>query len=846
MPPASQSETVDPQLFQDVFNANPIGIAVESLEGQPVFVNPALCAMLGFSDEEMRGKHCVDFSPPEDAEKDWELFQQLKAGAIDHYQIEKRYFRRDGSVFWGSLSLSLLDSRPSPLVLAMVEDITDRKAAQEARFRLSAIVESSNDAIISENLDAVITSWNAAAQSIFGYTEEETVGQPITILIPPELWNEENKILARLRAGERIEHFETVRVKKTGKKVEVSMTVSPIRASTGKVVGFSKIVRDITERKLAEEALRGSEQQFRTLAEAIPQLCWMARSDGYVFWYNQRWYTYTGTTPEQMEGWGWQSVHDPQTLPSVLERWKAAISTGEPSGMIFPLRGADGVYRPFLTRVMPIKDAEGRVVRWFGTDTDITELRDAQEALRTSEERLRLALQAAHIGIFEWNIQTGVNSWTPELEAMYGLPPGGFGGTQKVFESLVHPDDRAGVIELIDRSLKSGQSVKGEWRVLWPDGSVHWIAGRWQVFMDPSGEPSRMIGVNGDVTERKRSEERLREYEKTVEGAEDMIGVIDREYRFLLANRQYLKMRNLTREQVVGHFVPEVLGKEVFETVKPKLDECFEGKVVKYEMKFSYPTVGQRHLSLSYFPIEGVNGVDRVACILRDITDRKRAEQAVAEMTRKLIQAQEQERARIGRELHDDINQRLAMLSVELERLQQNPSEFQNRVRELRKELRQISDDVQALSHDLHSSKMEYLGAVSGMKSWCMQVAERHKFDIDFRSDLSGALPLEIGLPLFRVLQESVNNAIKHSGQKRVEVQLREDSGEIHLLVRDSGVGFDVEGALSGKGLGLTSMRERVRVLNGTLTIESKPNDGTTIHVRVRVGWPSSAERLAS
>jgi PAS domain S-box-containing protein len=146
-----------------------------------------------------------------------------------------------------------------------------------------------------------------------------------------------------------------------------------------------------------------------------------------------------------------------------------------------------------------------------------------------------------------------------------------------------------------------------------------------------------MIGVNIDVTERRRSEERLREYEKAVEGAEDMIGVIDRDYRFLLANRQYLKMRNLTREQVVGQFIPEVLNREVFETViKPKLDECFQGKVVKYEMKLSYPTVGERDLLLSYFPIEGVNGVDRAACILRDITDRKRAEEALLEMNRAL------------------------------------------------------------------------------------------------------------------------------------------------------------------------------------------------------------------
>ena len=131
----------DAQLFRDVFNASPIGIVVENLEGQPLFVNPAFCSFLGFSEEELRNKHCVDFSPPEDAEKDWDLFQQLQAGSISHYQLDKRYFRRDGSLVWGRLNISLLSSRPSSLVIAIVEEIADKKGrgrgafGNEPRFR---------------------------------------------------------------------------------------------------------------------------------------------------------------------------------------------------------------------------------------------------------------------------------------------------------------------------------------------------------------------------------------------------------------------------------------------------------------------------------------------------------------------------------------------------------------------------------------------------------------------------------------------------------------------------------------------------------------------------------------
>jgi PAS domain S-box-containing protein len=253
---------------------------------------------------------------------------------------------------------------------------------------LAAIVESSDDAIITKDLNGIITSWNQGAQRIFGYTAEEVIGQPVAILIPADRQNEEPGILAQLRNGQQIDHYETVRKRKDGKLVDISLTVSPLRNPDGKIVGASKIARDITARKHAQQALRQSEERLRAVVDNISQMAWTATESGEVTWYNRRWYEYTGTIFDKVKGRGWTVVHHPDHFQRVVAKFDESLRSGTTWEDTFPIRGKDGQYRWFLSRATPIRDAAGKIQLWFGTNTDITELQEAREAQAKLHEEL--------------------------------------------------------------------------------------------------------------------------------------------------------------------------------------------------------------------------------------------------------------------------------------------------------------------------------------------------------------------------------------------------------------------------------------------------------------------------
>jgi signal transduction histidine kinase len=217
---------------------------------------------------------------------------------------------------------------------------------------------------------------------------------------------------------------------------------------------------------------------------------------------------------------------------------------------------------------------------------------------------------------------------------------------------------------------------------------------------------------------------------------------------------------------------------------------------------------------------------------------RKQAEEALSSVSHRVIEAEEQERRRIARDLHEDIGQRLTLLSIGIEQLGADPPnpalDVQSRLDAVRKETLGILTDVKALAHELHSPRLEYLGIAAVMSSFCKEYGERKGIEIDFRSDgLPSTVPQDISLCLFRVLQETLHNAVQHSGVRKFDVQLERTSDAIHLTVSDSGVGFNLETARKDGGLGLNRMRERLKLVKGGLFVDSQPKRGTTIRARV-------------
>lgn len=478
--------------------------------------------------------------------------------------------------------------------------------------------------------------------------------------------------------------------------------------------------------------------------------------------------------------------------------------------------------------------------------------RDLAAHVGLANDRLRMAMEAARSVGWDWDVKSGRDVWFGDLKTMFGIPSTSYVGRVEDFRRRVHPDDRGQVWKAVNDAMRGHQPYTAEFRVVWDDGTARWVAARGRFYYSPDGEAVRMLGMAVDVTDRKRMEEALRESEERLRLAAEA----GRIYAYEWDVATDTVVRSPESVNILGKGEPtRTTRKQLFSTVHPHdrarvadaASQCTPQNPISrviYRMVFADGSmIWVEKTARAFFDEQGK--MLRVVGMVADVTERKRAEEALSSVNRRAIEAEEREHNRIARDLHEDIGQRLALLAIEIEQLNEahgHTVELRSRMDSVWQQTLDILSDVKASAHELHSPRLEYLGIAEVLRCFCKEFAERKKVEIDFRSrGLPNLVPQDISICLFRVLQEALYNAVRHSRVHQFEVQLWGTAEEIHLTVGDSGAGFDVEAARTGQGLGLVRIEERLKLLQGTLSIESGPKHGTVLHACIPLSSESNS-----
>ena len=615
--------------YRRLFETAKEGILILDAEtGIVVDVNPFLVTLLGGSHEQFLGKAAWDLSFFKDILANKAAAAELSnTEYLDYENLALETF--DGKRIEVEFISSVYLVNDSKVIQCNVRDLTARRQAEEAQrvseARYRTLFEYAPDGIIIADPKSYHLAANASICRMLGYTPDELIGLHATDIVAQTEFRHIDPALSTINAQSDY-HREWSLRRKNGSvfSAEVIATLMP----DGNLLGM---IRDITERKQAEEALRDSEERFRTMANSMMQLAWIARADGYIFWYNQRWYEYTGTTPEQMEGWGWQSVHDPNVLPAVMERWKGAIASDLPFEMEIPLRGTDGKFRTFLTRVNPLKDAEGRVVQWFGTNTDVEGLKRMEESLRASQARLNSTLAAASIGTWTWDIVNDRLAADEFTARMFSIEPdtAAKGLPVAVYLRAVMEEDQPGVATRLARAIESCGPYDIEYRVRQENGELRWLQAKGRVECDAAGKALNFHGAVLDITERKRTEGRFR---RLVDSNVQGVMFWNAKGEITGANDAFLRIVGYTREDLEAGRVSwsAMTPPEYAHLDRRSLEElASRGICTPFEKEYIRKDGSRVPILLGAATFEDTP--DEGVCFLLDITERKLMDRALRE-----------------------------------------------------------------------------------------------------------------------------------------------------------------------------------------------------------------------
>jgi PAS domain S-box-containing protein len=834
--------------------------------------NRAFYALFGLSRDETHG-----ISIRKLGNKEWETSESWNAverTLSDHTELEASEI--DGEFPAIGRRTMLLDARElkrdgNALILVTFHDVSDRREAQRTTSLLAAIVDYSEDAIVSKKLDGTLTSWNASAERLFGYMAEEALGQHVTLIVPRERRSEEEDILRRLARGERVNHFETVRRHKDGTNLDVSLTISPICDGAGRVIGASNVARDITERKRVERAL----SEHARLLDLSNDAIFVRDADDRVTYWNRAANELYGFTREEALGRVTHELLQTQ-FPAPLDKMIEQLHRDDRwTGELVHTR-KDGAKVIVNSRWVLDRKADGNTWCTLETNNDITRQKRTETALRESEERFRAIVETTPECVKLISADgTLLHMNSPGLQ-MVGAHSTDEVVGKNVYD-LIAPEDRDGFKDFNER-ICQGEQGSLQFDIVGLEGKRRQMETHAAPLRNPDGTVVH-LAVTSDISERKRAEELLRRSEERFRGlvnaSSDVVYHMSPDWSEMrqLDGRGFIADTAKPRKDWLKEYIHPDDQPLVLRTIREALrtKSIFE---LEHRVRRTDGTLGWTYSRA--VPLFDVNGeIVEWFGAASDVTDRREAEDKyrklaqaldaqvrvrtreleeqssqVRELSWRLLGSQDEERRHIARELHDSAGQTLTILGITLAQLAQkagrNAPELAGAAEQIQETVQQLHREIRTTSYLLHPPLLDESGLYSAI-SWYLQGLQERS-GLEVRLDCSekfGRLPREIELVIFRLVQECLTNIHRHSGSKSASIRLARDMHQITLEIRDQGKGMSRERLAeiqSGRsGVGITGMRERLRQFEGTLDIESG-DSGTRVFAIIPVPKAATPE----
>jgi len=694
------------------------------------------------------------------------------------------------------------------------------------------------------DIEGRILQANPAYCAITGYTEAELRSMNFSQLEHPEDLTRMTENLRALLAGE-IPDFviEKRFIRKNGETVWVQNSVSTIRDQAGRPVRIVRLTQDINERVRLHHAHEESESRFRLFMSNLPDYAWIKTSDGrYVFMNNRL----ESVLPSHRNDWSGRTDQDFWPSEIAVEYRKNDQSVLENRRQLQTLESWEylGEHRDLLVNKFPIFDEHGEAVMVGGVSLDVTDQKRTERALLEAEQKYR--------GIFE-NVGEGIFQSTPDGRYVVANPAlarmFGYESPEELIRSCNDISKQVYVDatrrEEFKRLIESNDVVRDfEAEVYRKDRRTFWMSVNARAVRDLGGNISYYEGTSQDITERKKAEKALREseerYRELFENAKDVIYVHNMSGIYTSVNRAAEELSGYPRNEIIGRpfwdFVAREYVKQTREYLCQKLDEVgetnYEIEIITKSGKRVPVEVSSRFIYEDGVPI-GVQGT------ARDITERKRAQMALQTYSRRLIEAQEAERQRIARELHDEIGQVLTALKINLHTIQSacQTNKCLPRIEESMAIIDEAIGQVRELSFNLRPALLDDLGLTAALRWYVDQFAQRTGVRTELVSDIDAArLPRELEIACFRIAQEALTNIARHAHASKAAVHLKRSAAHLYVTISDNGVGFDVRNVeRQVSALGLRGMSERASATKGALLINSKRDVGTQIRALFRL-----------